>query len=171
MNDQSPVNPATLELVYQEAKDAHAKLMGDVDSIHSKADQITQVSLVVIGLFLAIAGSIVSVNRFAWLLPAIFISIILLCFSSSLALYAKLRGSFTAGTIYPHILQTQIDEPTDDVKEQLVDNLGRVYFYNLETLLNKSRLIGIAGIAQLLGIMIPVVAIIMEGIRITLELR
>lgn len=153
-------NPQTVDLIYLESKDAHAKLMSDVDAYAGKVDQQIQTSLVVIGILFAVVGTVAGTDAglsLAASLPnsvsfTVLISTILLVISAVISISGKLWGRFSSGTIYPHILAARVVDLPEDIKIDLIDSLSRSYYYNLKTLATKSRYLVIAGILQLTAI-------------------
>ena len=157
---EKEINADTLELVYQESRDAHAKLMADLDTLNLKADRIERTNLVMIGLIFGIVGSDLAANWTSTILLVLFLVVVIL--GISLILTKEFRPSeYTAGTIYPHILRDRLDEPLDQVKADLVDVLAGSYYHNNEKILRRGRFVSVASWTQLaaMGVIVATVVV------------
>lgn len=161
--ESEEINTDTLEVVFTEAKDAYSKLMADVDTFHSKADQQTQISLIIMGIYLTVGGGIVA-SGMSVLLPLVSLSTILLAISVSLCVYTRARGEFYAGTIYPNLLIERLAQKPEQVKRDLLETVSSSYYYNLATLLKKRQLLTLSVYFQIAGILLPIVAVLIEAI-------
>lgn len=157
-------NPETLDVVYQEAKDAFTRLMGDVDTLHAKADQQAQIGLLVAGIYTALGVSILSNPELTGLVIGFGISIVLVMVSVALSIHVKNWGDFWAGTYYPSLLQARLNEPPEQIKQDLVEAISCSYDHNLETLSGKNGRLKIAAIIEVGGIITPMLFVLFGAV-------
>lgn len=162
------IDSETLELVFTEAKDAYSKLMADVDMLNARTDQQTQVCLIILGVYLTVGGGIVS-STLIVLVPYILLSAVLLAISATICLYTRARGRYFAGNEYPHILSERLTQKPEQVKQDFLAILSSSYFYNLETLRKKHRLLQVAAYFQIAGILLPVMALLFEVVVLVIN--
>ncbi len=160
-----PPEPPSLERVLTEAKDALAKLDSEIEALDAKAAQQIQTNLIVLGIVFAAAGGSLAKT---WNVVSVLIAVVaalLLAASTILTAWARLRGQFSSGTIFPYILKTRINDPGEDISKDLLDVVSSSHYYNYLWLLWKARLVATSGIIQIAGMLLLVAIVVAESLR------
>jgi len=131
-----------------------------MNTLDQKADQQIQVGLIVAGILLTVASTEFSKNWTPVVFFFVYAAIFLFAASAALTAWIKIpRSDIYAATIYPHVLQTWLDYPSDAIKAELVDAMARAYYFNQQILIKRGRVVSIAGYAQIVAMVGAVILI------------
>jgi hypothetical protein len=155
------LNSATLQLIYEESKDAHEQLMAEIKALEHRTQQLVQTSLV--GLLFTAVGSDLSGG---WTGPEFvfaFVAAIFIALSGIWATWMGLPRRSSAGTLFPQVLQQRVTEAPDIVKMDLLVVLSRSYHHYQQELLKRGARVAIAGGMQLFGMIIIAGLVVIEA--------
>jgi hypothetical protein len=96
---------------------------------------------------------------------AIIIATTLLSIGVIITSWARLRGHFSSGTIFPYILQGRTEQLPEKIKEELLDALSRSHYYNYRWHVWRGRFVGVGGALQIFGMLLLVAVAIAEALR------
>jgi exonuclease VII small subunit len=148
------VNLETLALVFQEGREAHHRLMTEIDTLSQRAERSVQLSFLIIGIVAAFGTTIIRDLPESWNSVALFLFVgaVINLISVAIIVPVTLLFEFYAGTQFPHELFNESDLPPNEMQVRLIKSYAESYYNNYQNHLKRARWIITALWVQYLGI-------------------